>query len=274
MHKKVIYSLIMLLLLLGISLFSYPTISNWLAIRRQDQTINRYEESIYGLNQEEISTLWQQAQEHNFNRVKFIFGDPFSLANDPSLEEEYSSIINIDGIMGYIEIPAVNIHLPIRHGVNEFAISKGVGHLPYSGIPIGGKGNHAVLTSHSALSSAKLFTDLEKVGIGDMFYIHILGNTLIYEIDQIITVLPDNINALAPINDEDYVTLITCTPYAINSHRLLVRGKRIFLTKEEITVYNKNNYNSINWLLIILFITLIIGIISLIFKFKIKSRKQ
>ena len=128
--------------------------------------------------------------------------------------------------MGYIDIPTIDAHLPIYHGTDEEVLAKGVGHVPDTAFPIGGIGNHSVLTGHTGLPSAKIFTDLTELAEGDLFYIHILNETLVYEVDQIQVVLPSQLDNLLPVADRDYCTLVTCTPYGINSHRLLVRGQR------------------------------------------------
>ena len=141
---------------------------------------------------------------------------------------EYLQLLDFeDGMMGYITIAKIGVELPIFHGVGEAVLSRGVGHLPSSGLPIGGNGNHTVLTGHTGLPSAELFTDLTELEIGDMFFVTVLGEVLAYKIDQIKVVLPEETQDLLPVAGEDLCTLITCTPYGINSHRLLVRGRRI-----------------------------------------------
>lgn len=149
------------------------------------------------------------------------------LKNAQGAEAEYCQILNIsDGIMGSIRIPVIQVELPIYHGVSDEVLAKGIGHMPQSAFPVGGEGNHTVLTGHTGLPGAALFTDLTKVREGDMFYLFVLGETLAYCVDQIKVVLPDEGEELAPVPGKDCCTLVTCTPYGINSHRLLVRGVR------------------------------------------------
>ena len=148
---------------------------------------------------------------------------------------DYDSLLNLagNGIMGYIEIPAIDALLPICHGVGEDSLERGAGHLPSTSLPIGGKGTHTVISAHSGMATARMFTDLEQLEAGDVFYLHVLAETLSYEVDQILVVKPYQIDALKIDREKDYVTLITCTPYGVNSHRLLVRGHRIKPEAEE-----------------------------------------
>ena len=151
------------------------------------------------------------------------------LDRDGVRDPRYEAILNPlgNGLMGQVEIPCIDITLPIYHYTDEEVLQKGAGHLPGSSVPVGGAGSHAVISAHRGLPSAKMFTDLDRVKIGNVFYIHVLGDTLAYEVDQILTVEPSDTEALSVQEGEDYCTLLTCTPYAVNSHRLLVRGHRI-----------------------------------------------
>ena len=148
---------------------------------------------------------------------------------------DYDSLLNLagNGIMGYIEIPAIDVLLPICHGVGEDSLERGAGHMPTTSLPIGGRGTHTVISAHSGMATARMFTDLEQLEAGDVFYLHVLNEALSYEVDQILVVKPYQIDALKIDREKDYVTLITCTPYGVNSHRLLVRGHRIKPEAEE-----------------------------------------
>ena len=212
-----------LLLLLGFGILAYPLISDG---------INRLHGS-YAIDQMQLELenkdLAQQrllAEEYNSLLHQSQITDVFSQEN--AVPEEYELALNLsDGMMGYIRIPKIDVNLPIYHGTGEEVLAKGIGHLPQSALPIGGKGNHSVLTGHTGLPSAKLFTDLTQMEIGDSFSIHVLGEELTYCVDQIKVVLPSEGQDLTAAAGEDYCTLVTCTPYGINSHRLLVRGTRV-----------------------------------------------
>lgn len=218
---------IQLLILAGLVLLLYPAVSGWLAERYHVSEIKNYDGIINSMTVQKMQEERQKAEEYNDALSRNGIIDPFIPSGGICLPENYISILNLDGIIGYIEIPAINVSLPIYHGTDKKTLEKGVGHMEMTAFPIGGKGNHTVLTGHTGLPSSKLFTDLEKVKTGDMFYIRVLDETLVYEVDQILVVSPENTEDLLPVSGEDYVTLITCTPYAVNSHRLLVRGSRI-----------------------------------------------
>lgn len=240
MKRRILLILIIIMFIAGVGILLYPTISNLIAVYSQDMTITHYDGNMEEMDPELIAAEWEKAREYNKKQAGATFSDPFGEENGNPLAEDYLAVLNIGGVMGYVKIPEIDVYLSIYHGTSDAVIRKGAGHLPGSGLPIGGEGNHCALTSHSALSSAKLFTDLEKLEVGDTFYIYVLDEVLAYEIDQILTVLPGDIKALLPVDGEDYVTLITCTPYGINSHRLLVRGTRVELTEEEAAVAGRS----------------------------------
>lgn len=206
----------------GVALFSYPTVSNWLNDRYSNSVIGNYRESVDNLSDEEIEKKKEAAKAYNetlTNDREFIpYGDE---------EESTLDILDVGEILGYIEIPKIDASLPIYEGTSEAVLQKGVGHLKNTSLPIGGKGTHAALSAHRGLPSAKLFTDLDKLEEGDYFYLHVLDETLAYEVDQILIIEPYISHELDIDKEEDYVTLITCTPYGINSHRMLVRGTRV-----------------------------------------------
>ena len=213
----------------GVGIFVYPAVSNWLAERRQAEAIERYKEDVTVLEPEEIEEQKARAQEYNQNLAEDELHDPFLQGDQYVVSSGYNDVLNYngDGIMGYVEIPCINVNLPIYHGTGEEVLRKGAGHLAASSLPVGGAGTHSVISAHRGLPSARLFTDLDEVETGDVFYIHVLDETLAYQVDQIETVKPDELSGLRVVKGRDLVTLLTCTPYAVNTHRLLVRGTRI-----------------------------------------------
>lgn len=213
----------------GVGIFVYPAVSNRLAERRQAEAIERYEADVTVLEPEEIEEQKARAREYNQNLTEDELHDPFLQGDQYVISSGYNDVLNYneDGIMAYVEIPCIDVNLPIYHGTSEEVLQKGAGHLAASSLPIGGEGIHSVISAHRGLPSAKLFTDLDEMEIGDVFYIHVLDETLAYQVDQIETVEPDELNSLRVVKGRDLVTLLTCTPYAVNTHRLLVRGTRI-----------------------------------------------
>ena len=176
----------------------------------------------------DYTTEWEKARAYNDALLPSILPDSFAIAEASEEDEEYMSALNLagDGIMGTVEIPKIGITLPIYHTTDEEVLEQAAGHLEGSSLPVGGESTHAVISAHRGLPSAALFTDLDRLAIGDHFLIHVLDETLCYEVDQILTVEPDETSALAVEDGEDLVTLLTCTPYGVNTHRLLVRGHR------------------------------------------------
>ena len=218
-----------LLFLVGLSILLYPTISNLWNSYRDSQLISSYNSSVSSnASSEDLESMWKAAEEYNEQLQQESVPDAFSV-RDGETDETYESLLNLngDGMMGYVEIPVIGQNIPIYHYTTEDSLEKGAGHLFGSSLPVGGDGTHCIISAHRGLPSAKLFTDLNLVKEGDVFYLHVLDKTLAYEVDQIQTVLPEETEALAITDGEDYVTLITCTPYAVNTHRLLVRGHRI-----------------------------------------------
>ena len=218
---------------------------NWY---KQKNIINEYKEVVENIDDNTKEEELEHARDYN----KLLIGtaivtDPFDPEAQKRLEKssDYFNILNLDekGLMGYIVIPKINVNLPIYHGTSEDVLQKGVGHLQNTSFPVGGEGTHAVLSGHTGLSSAKLFTDLDKLEEGELFFIEVLGEKLAYKIDQIKIVEPSETSDLVIKSGEDYVTLVTCTPYGINSHRLLVRGTRIPYT-EDVEKEAKNEENS------------------------------
>lgn len=221
----------------GCSVLLYPTVSNYLSQKNSTVAIAQYNETLDLMEEEKKQEILREAQDYNESLSgKEVVGDPFS---DYGREDSdpYWRILNPEGngIMGYIRIPEIHVELPIYHGTSEGVLQKGAGHWKSSSLPVGGEGTHAVLTGHRGLPSKDLFSDLDQLSFGDIFYIFVLDDILAYQVDQIRTVLPYETDSLAAIDGEDYVTLVTCTPYAVNTHRLLVRGHRIPYEKAEET---------------------------------------
>lgn len=219
--------------LFGLSIFLYPTISNWLATRAHYSEISSYDKRIKALQKKEVERREKEATEYNkqVQTSMKTFADPFS--EEKSNHQAYADALNLGDVMGYIEISKINIKLPIYQGTSEEVLNRGVGHLDYSSLPVGGENTHTILTGHRGLPSAKLFTDLDKLSEGDLFYIHSLDKILAYKVDQIKVVLPHETDDLKIVENKDYITLITCTPYGVNTNRLLVRGERVEFNQEE-----------------------------------------
>jgi sortase A len=216
--------ILIVVLLIGLSLLLYPSVSNYWNSFHQTRAISDYVEKVAQMSNEEYDKVLSEAKAYNEKIAKA--GGMFQLSEEE--EKEYKSMLNIsvDGTMSYIEIPSINCTLPIYHGTDDGALDSGVGHIPGSSLPVGGKSTHCVLSSHRGLPSARLFTDLDKLAEGDLFMLRTLDETLTYEVDQILIVTPDDTSALRIEEGKDYCTLVTCTPYGINTHRLLVRGHR------------------------------------------------
>ena len=230
MKKHVTTILLVLALLVGLGLLLYPTVADHWNSMHASRAIQTYTEAVADIDDDAYDQMWKDAEAFNERIAKSgIIWEP-----DEALMEEYQSRLDINGsgIMGYVEIPQINVRCPIYHGTEESVLQTAVGHIAGTSLPVGGASTHCVISGHTGLSSAKLFTDLDKLHERNLFMIHTLDETLTYEIDQIRTVLPYELNDLQIIEGKDYCTLVTCTPYGINSHRLLVRGHRVE-TKEE-----------------------------------------
>ncbi len=240
MKKRTTTIVIILIFLAGLSLLLYPFIANEWNTYRQKQLISSYESVVAdreAAGEIDYEAERQAAVAYNDALVPSILPDSFAVAaasDEP--DPEYMAALNIagDGVMGIVEIPKIDISLPIYHTTTEEVLEKAAGHLEGSSLPVGGESTHAVITAHRGLPSAALFTDLDRLEEGDHFLLHVLDETLSYEVDQILTVEPDETDALAVEEGEDLVTLITCTPYGVNTHRLMVRGHRVPYVEEEV----------------------------------------
>ena len=217
--------LLFLILLAGLSLLLYPSVSNYWNSLHQTRAIATYAEEVANLNQDQYDEIWAAAESYNASLTNRVNAYQLSDAQ----KEEYQQLLNVSGIgvMGYIEIPSIDCSLPIYHGTEESVLQTAVGHLEWSSLPVGGESTHCVLSGHRGLPSARLFTNLDKLREGDTFLLRVLDETLTYEVDQILIVEPQDTAALEIVEGQDYCTLVTCTPYGINTHRLLVRGHRI-----------------------------------------------
>lgn len=211
--------------LVGLGLLLYPTVSNWWNSRRQSQAIVEYTEQTSAMDEAHVAELLEAARQYNAG----LAADEGRFTPTPADTTEYENLLDVSdtGIMGYLEIPKLDVSTPIYHGTDASVLQSGAGHLEGSSLPVGGKGTHTVLSGHRGLPSSKLFTDLDDLEQGDVFMIHVLDRTLTYQVDQIVTVDPYDMDDLAIDPDQDYCTLVTCTPYGINTQRLLVRGHRI-----------------------------------------------
>ena len=224
MNRKWRALLAILLLLIGLGVLMYPTASSYLNSLRESYAIQELQEVLEGQTDTQLAR--QRALAEAYNRSLSV-GDLTDAFGESEYGAEYDQILDYgEGVMGYLTIPKLELELPIYHGTSKEVLAKGVGHLPQSALPIGGAGNHTVLSGHTGMPNARLFTDLTELAEGDVFYIHILDETLTYQVDQILTVLPEETQALQPEAGKDFCTLVSCTPYGVNSHRLLVRGER------------------------------------------------
>ncbi|MCI8992046.1 MAG: class C sortase [Eubacterium sp.] len=236
MKKKIATSFIVLLMIVGFGILAYPTISNQWNTYRQSRLISDYDTAVSQLKEEDFDAAWEAARQYNQTfGANSITSDVFGIDRAEDIKDtDYWKVLNVggDGIMGYLTVPKINIKLSVYHGTAEDVLQTGVGHMNGTKLPIGGEDMHSVLSAHRGLPSAKLFTDIDQLEPGDRFYLHILDEDLAYEVDRVLPMIDkDDYEALedaVKIEDgQDYVTLFTCTPYGVNSHRLLVRGHRV-----------------------------------------------
>lgn len=230
MRKNLSTIILILIFLVGLSVMLYPSVSDAVNRKHQSRAVAGYAEEVEQLSDADYQTYFDAADAYN----RQLNTTPNSFYK-PDLVSGYAQTLDISGtgIMGYITIPKVSIELPIYHGTDEGVLQVAAGHLEGSSLPVGGAGTHAVISAHRGLPSAKLFTNLDELEVGDRFTITVLNRVLTYEVDQISIVLPTEIDQLLPTEGMDYVTLMTCTPYGINTHRLLVRGKRVETTESQ-----------------------------------------
>lgn len=247
---KILLIISIILILGGLVIFLYPTVSNYLAEKNQVEIIREYEEMIVQIDENQINEEMQKAKTYNENLSGEPVHDPFVAGSGYALPENYKEVLNLseDGVMAYIEIPKISVYLPIYHGTSNEVLEKGVGHIQSTSIPIGGISTHSVLTGHTGLPSAELFTRLDELVVGDIFYIHVLNEVLTYKIYETKVILPDEIDELQITSGRDLITLVTCTPYGVNTHRLLVKAERTeyeeyVADEKEINTDNSNSEN-------------------------------
>ena len=234
MRKHMSTILLVFILLIGLSLLLYPSVSDYWTSMHQTRAIASYAEQVASLDNDTYDQLWEDARAYN----KSLLGRNNAYLLSEEQKAEYARLLDVSGlgIMGYVEIPNIDVSLPIYHGTEESVLQIAVGHLEWTSLPVGGESTHCVLSGHRGLPSAKLFTNLDKLVVGDIFMLRVLDEVLTYEVDQILIVEPRETGALKIEEGKDYCTLVTCTPYGINTHRLLVRGHRIDNVEQAKTV--------------------------------------
>ena len=288
MKRKLSSLLFALMFLFGFGVLVYPTVSDQWNTYRQSKLITSYEQVVQELEPEDFSKQWEVARDFNDTfEENDLYADVFGAVDSDMKGTEYWKVLNLagDGIMGYLSIPTINIKLAIYHGTDESVLQTGIGHLNGTKLPIGGESTHCVLAAHRGLPSARLFTDVDQLVKGDLMYIHMLDETLAYEVDQILDMVDkDDMKALEAAmsieEGKDYITLFTCTPYGVNSHRLLVRGTRVpYQGEEEVEqtitetmVEAVQNYYMI-YLILGMAVT-VLGIVIMKFLFNRRDRKK
>lgn len=284
MKKKLPSIFIGLLFLIGLGIMTYPIISNQWNTYRQSKLIENYKQTVQELSKDDFQEEWQAANDFNETILENnVFADVFGQKNKESGNSAYNQILNVnhDGIMGYLSIPEINLKLAIYHGTSDDVLQTGVGHMNGSKLPIGGKSTHCVLAAHRGLPSAELFTNIDQLQTGDKFYIHVLDQVLAYKVDQILPMVDKDDQktlkeALSIHEGQDEVSLFTCTPYGVNSHRLIVRGHRVAYKGEEDqqTVGDKMLESIKNYYMFILILGLAFTfLIILIMKYLFNKRK-
>lgn len=269
--KRIYFSILILITFIALGFLLYPSFSNYINNKFAVSTISDYTEKINNVKDEEVDDLIKNINKYNY--------DLFNGTAENKLPE-YLNIHEGD-VLGYIEIPSINIKLPIYYGTSVDILKKGVGVLEGTSLPVGGENTHSVLSAHTGLANQKLFTDIDKLKDGDIFYLHILKKDLAYKVNQIKVVHPDEIDDLKISEGKDYVTLLTCYPYGINTERLLVRGERTDLSErtevqvqKEISTFNHSNENLILIVIILISVLIIIFLLFLIMKFKGKNKSR
>ncbi len=240
MSKSLRTALIVVFFVIGVCLLAYPWVSNWLEEQSRASVMGNYKEVVAQTPKQDLDAEMEKArtyEEHLHNGVARVV-DPFDPSSVQATDEEYESCLNLggDGVMGEIAIPSINVHLPIYHGTADEGLQKGVGHLQGTSLPIGGESTHCVLAGHTGLPTTRIFDSLDQVQIGDIFTLSVLGETLAYRVCDIQVVLPDESDSLAVQEGRDLVTLVTCTPYGKNTHRLLVTGERCEVPTDDSSV--------------------------------------
>ncbi|MGL6199166.1 MAG: class C sortase [Lachnospiraceae bacterium] len=278
-RKKKAPSLLLtfLIFIIGLGVLFYPFYSNWFNQWLQNQLMEEYDHSVAVISPEVLEAEKEACIQYNEGLLgNVVLTDPFDEEAMKQSSEAYQARLNLnsDGIMGYLEIPKIDVKLVIYHGTTSEVLDKGVGHLENTSLPIGGEGTHAVLSAHTAYTKATLFNDLIDLEEGDPFYLKVLDETLAYQVDQIKVVEPTETGDLTINREEDYVTLVTCTPYGVNSHRLLVRGTRIPYEEKTDVAPEEAGIPNLYIALAIILLILIIVIILIIIKRRRRRRKE
>lgn len=274
--KKVMQNFILAgMFLLGLSLLLYPTVSNWWNSNHQSRAVATYAEVVATMDDDKYKDKWQEAIDYN-KRLAASMEQSLFLSESHKAEYEKMLLIENTDVMGYVEIPIIDCVLPMYHGTDEEQLQVGVGHLEWTSLPVGGENSHSVISGHRGVPSARLLSNIDKLVEGDYFVLHVLDETLAYEVDQILIVEPDDVKDLYIEEGKDLCTLVTCTPYGINSHRLLVRGHRVddnLVAESKIVA----DATQIDPTVVAIAIGVIIFIVMLIFTFifdKIRYRKD
>ena len=272
--KKVIT--IIIILLLGVGILSYPTISNYINKKNGSFAIQEYATALKDLDESAINTEWDKAVQYNESLAGQPVHDPFIKGSGMAMQDNYNEVLVLNETMGYVTVPKISVELPIYHGTSNEVLQKSIGHLEGSSMPVGGEGTHSVLTGHTGLAHAKIFTDLTELKEGDLFFIRVLNETLAYKVDQIKVINPDTTDDLRRIDKRDYCTLLTCTPYAINSHRLLVRGERTeYIPEEKASIKANNVITDKDYdLVLVALIAIIIVLIAVLIAHKKNLKRQ
>ena len=241
--------LVILLIFIGAALFTYPMAANYIFAANASSVAQAYDETVEQADSDTLEQAWKEVAAYNESLEGNPVKDPFLKDSGMVMAENYAQVLNLDGsgVMGYITVPKIGVKLSIFHGTAERVLQLGVGHLEGSSFPVGGLGVHSVLTGHTGLAHAKMFTDLRKLEKDDIFYLHILDQTFAYVVDQIKVVLPEDVADLRRAEGKDYCTLVTCTPYGVNTHRLLVRGTRTEYEPETEEQQSRDSHPSAQW---------------------------
>lgn len=275
MKKKFSTIAIIFVLIAGLSLLLYPTISDYVNSLHQSRAISDYVEAVENLDKDTYDRIWNNAVEYNKQLLKK--NNRYKMTDAERADYESQLNVSGSGIMGYVDIPEIKCTLPIYHGTDEDVLQIAAGHIDISSLPVGGKSSHCVISGHRGLPSARLFTDLNKMSEGDLFMLRILDETLTYEVDQIRIVLPNELSSIEITEGKDYCTLVTCTPYGVNTHRLLVRGHRVKnqeLSKKAQVTADAMQIEPLLVAPIIAILLLLILMVALIIKSKIRKNRE
>lgn len=257
--------LLILVFIAGLSLLLYPSVSNFVNTRNQSRVIADYRSELDTVDSETHAKMLAAARDYNASLVERE--NEFTL--DAQQQRKYEALLNVSdsGVMGYVEIPCINVTLPVYHTVEEKVLQTAAGHVEWSSLPVGGESTHAIISGHRGLPSAELLTHIDRLRLGDRFYMNVLGQTLEYQVDQIKVVLPEDTTYLTIEEGQDYMTLVTCTPYGINSHRLLVRGVRLLngkVTAQRLFVTNEVEEVSLIYVLPVSLLAVVLAVFAVL----------